>query len=470
MMDGAYQGGTHVELFDARAHRAPVGGGDGDESSRGCGGLVHEGRNDGSSRRLIPEGGGGGGGGGRRRCGTATAATAVTEAWIGNGRRGYDGSCRGYAVRVRGGTRGGLTCGPTRARNGAGGRRGLGATQPVLAAQLRVDGGETFSIEVTVVDGDGTRRRLVFSSSFTEVRATPLHCQVPLRDAPRDEWVNVLLPLDELVPACFPGSAGYREIEAIAIRGSCRVRKVFTLRGDVAQNQQSWGDAYAGRAFVIPRECDFPPGVRAAAHTVIPGRDANAIYDDVDLQRRRHQAPGSWGARKVAFGRGVPDRAPEGAPSHREGVDRTSHARHGAPSDVDRIMLNLRVHEARDVDVQSLTSSMSSSPFSYGDSRFDDEYPIVAEETPHVEPSERSYRSTPRTSDDDDDGMHNAFAAFDDDDEYPRCDNERQRLDDDSYPYDDDDEMTAKDEDVREYVESSIAAAIEDADATLLIE
>jgi len=190
----------------------------------------------------------------------------------------------------------------------------------------------------------------------------------------------------------------------------------------------------------------------------------------VDLQRRRHQAPGSWGVRKVAFGRGVPDRAPEGAPSHREGVDRTSHARHGAPSDVDRIMLNLRVHEARDVDAQSLTSSMSSSPFSYGDSRFDGEYPIVAEETPHVEPSERSYRSTPRTSDDDDDDMHNAFAAFDDDDEYPRCDNERQRLDDDSYPYDDDDEMTAKDEDVREYVESSIAAAIEDADATLLME
>jgi hypothetical protein len=66
-------------------------------------------------------------------------------------------------------------------------------------------------------------------------------------------------------------------------------------------------------------------------------------------------------------------------------------------------MSNLRVHEARDVDVQSLTSSMSSSPFSYGDSRFDDEYPIVAEETPRVEPSERSYRSTPRTSDDDDD-------------------------------------------------------------------
>jgi len=30
--------------------------------------------------------------------------------------------------------------------------------------------------------------------------------------------------------------------------------------------------------------------------------------------------------------------------------------------------------------------------------------------------------------------------------------------------------MNAKDEDVREYVESSIAAAIEDADATLLME
>ena len=459
MMDGAYQGGTHVELFDARAHRVPEGG---DESSRGCGGLIDNGRDDGSSHRVIPEGGARGGG--RRRCGTT-----VMESWIGNGRRGYDASCRGYAVRVRGGTRGGLTCGPTSARDGACGRRALGATQPVLAAQLRVDGGDAFSIEVTVVDGDDTRRRLVFSSSFTEVRATPLHCQVPLRDAPRDEWVNVLLPLDELVPACFPGSVGYKEIEAIAIRGSCRVRKVFTLRGDVAQNQQSWGDAYAGRAFVIPRECDFPPGVRAAAHTVIPGRDANAFDDDADLQRRRRKEHGSWGARKVAFGRGVPDRAPEGASSHREGVDRTSHARDGAPSDLDRIMSNLRVHEARDVDVQSLTSSMSSSPLSYGDSRFDDEYPIVAEETPRVEPSERSYRSTPRTSDDD--GENDMYATFDDDDDdaYPRSDNEHRRLDDDSYPYDEY-EMTVNDEDVREYVESSITTAIEDADAFLLMQ
>ena len=461
MMDGAYQGGTHVELFDARAHRALEDDG-GDDSSRGCGGLIREGRNDGSSHRVIPKGGGGG----RRRRG----GTAVTEAWIGNGRRGYDGSCRGYAVRVRGGTRGGLTCGPTSAREGAGGRRALGATQPVLAAQLRVDGGDAFSIEVAVVDGDDARRRLVFSSSFTEVRATPLHCQVPLRDAPRDEWVNLLLPLDELVPACFPGSVGYKEIESIAIRGSCRVRKVFTLRGDVAQNQQSWGDAYAGRAFVIPRECDFPPGVRAAAHTVIPGRDADAFDYDADLQRRRRKAHGSWGARKVAFGRGVPDQAPEGAPSHREGVDRTSHARDGAPSDLDRIMSNLRVHEARDVDVQSLTSSMSSSPFSYGESHFDDEYPIVAEETPHVEPSERSYCSTPRTSDDDYD-ENDMYAVLNDDGEYPRCDDERQRLDDDSYPNDDDEyEMTAKDDDVREYVESSITAAIEDADASLLMQ
>jgi len=460
MMDGAYQGGTHVELFDARAHRALEDDG-GDDSSRGCGGLIHEGRNDGSSHRVIPKGG-------RRR--RRRGGTAVTEAWIGNGRRGYDGSCRGYAVRVRGGTRGGLTCGPTSARDGAGGRRGLGATQPVLAAQLRVDGGDAFSIEVAVVDGDDARRRLVFSSSFTEVRATPLHCQVPLRDAPRDEWVNVLLPLDELVPACFPGSVGYKEIESIAIRGSCRVRKVFTLRGDVAQNQQSWGDAYAGRAFVIPRECDFPPGVRAAAHTVIPGRDADAFDYDADLQRRRREAHGSWGGRKVAFGRGVPDQAPEGTASHREGVDRTSHARDGAPSDLDRIMSNLRVHEGRDVDVQSLTSSMSSSPFSYGESHFDDEYPIVAEETPYVEQSERSYCSTPRTSDDDYD-ENDMYAALNDDGEYPRCDDERQRLDDDSYPNDDDEyERTAKDDDVREYVESSITAAIEDADALLLMQ
>ena len=58
-------------------------------------------------------------------------------------------------------------------------------------------------------DAADARRRLVFSSSFSEVRPTPLHCQVPLRDLPRDEWVTLLLPLVELVPVCFSsGSAG----------------------------------------------------------------------------------------------------------------------------------------------------------------------------------------------------------------------------------------------------------------------
>jgi hypothetical protein len=62
------------------------------------------------------------------------------------------------------------------------------------------------------------------------------------------------------------------------------------------------------------------------------------------------------------------------------------------------------------------------------------------------------------------------YATFDDDDDaYPRSDNEHRRLDDDSYPYDEY-EMTVNDEYVREYVESSITTAIEDADAFLLMQ
>jgi hypothetical protein len=38
---------------------------------------------------------------------------------------------------------------------------------------------QALTLELGISDTTGTRRRLLFSSSFADVKATPLHCQVP---------------------------------------------------------------------------------------------------------------------------------------------------------------------------------------------------------------------------------------------------------------------------------------------------
>ena len=77
----AFQGGAHVELFDAKTHRARRG----------------RARRDGSSR---VDG-----------CDDDDDGDGTRRAWRGGGGRAYDASARGYVVRVRGGGAGALACG-----------------------------------------------------------------------------------------------------------------------------------------------------------------------------------------------------------------------------------------------------------------------------------------------------------------------------------------------------------------------
>jgi len=311
-----FQGGTHVELFDAKVTKGDDEG-DGSYSARSRDGV-----------------------------------------WRGRGARTYDARSRGYVVNVRGELRSPQS------------ERGLNATQGILVFQCYASASARFSFEVSVADVANGRRRLVFSSSFSEVKPTPLHCQVPLRDMPRDEWVNVLLPLAELVPACFE-NVGFKAVESVAVRGECRIRKIFTLRGDT--QAQAWSaDARSEspvRAIVIPRECDFPSGVRAAAHTVIPSRDAREASDgDIDDFPARARGQRSF---KLAFGRRAPangsharDRdamAPASAPRFLDDSARERRRANDARwSNLDQIMSNLRVRDGNARGRESPRSRASS--------------------------------------------------------------------------------------------------------------
>ena len=324
-----FQGGAHVDLFDAKTHR----------------------------RATVTT----------TRGSTRSSSSMTSRAmWCGGGGTTYDARARGYVARVRGRAL-------TRGEDG----RAIGATQPIVCAQVRAGAGASFSVEVCVRDAGETRRRLVFSSSFTDVRATPLHCQVPLRNLPREEWVNLLLPLVELVPVCFASeSAAYKSIDSIVVRGECLVRKIFTLRGDT--QTQTWcgsdGDGGPKQAIVIPRECDFPPGVRATAHTVIPSQDP-AVYDALsEASRVRERNAAVRAPIKVAFGRRAPSSPDalretyDSAPAREDDVDESA----ASWSNIDQIMSNLRVRETHARAPRHSTVSSCSSPSSYCSSREDD--------------------------------------------------------------------------------------------------
>lgn len=113
--------------------------------------------------------------------------------------------------------------------------------------------GQALSLELGISDASGTRRRVLLSSSFADIKATPLHCQVPILPLVRDGWLNLVMALGEMVPLLFKVERGilsaprcvgchlltltlsqgatFRQLDAIAISaGGCKLRRVFTLR------------------------------------------------------------------------------------------------------------------------------------------------------------------------------------------------------------------------------------------------
>jgi hypothetical protein len=59
-------------------------------------------------------------------------------------------------------------------------RAGLQLLQPFLVLQLYAPAGQQLSLELRVSDSANTRRKMYFSTSFSEIKTTPLHCQIPI--------------------------------------------------------------------------------------------------------------------------------------------------------------------------------------------------------------------------------------------------------------------------------------------------
>ncbi|POM73357.1 Hypothetical protein PHPALM_9803 [Phytophthora palmivora] len=107
----------------------------------------------------------------------------------------------------------------------------LGLAQRFVILQLLVPFTRSFSVEICYSDFQKVRRRFVVASAFRDTTRTTLHVQLPLNsaDVPRDQWINLVFDLQMMSEIYFPDT-GYRSMESVCVSGSCRLKRIFTMK------------------------------------------------------------------------------------------------------------------------------------------------------------------------------------------------------------------------------------------------
>ncbi|QDZ18510.1 flagellar-associated protein [Chloropicon primus] len=177
-------------------------------------------------------------------------------------RKIYDKSVRGYVIYSS-------TSASARLQLPKDDRKALKLSQPYFVVQVFVPVGQAFSIAMNIKDKSHTRRRLHFSSSFSDIKATPLHCQIPLISLIRGKWLNLVLNIEDFVWNNFPGQS-FLCIDTVEIGGISKIRKIFTLR-----EEPGTGD--------VPRHLDYPTGVDVDTQFL----DSDSIKDNEGVKKLR---------------------------------------------------------------------------------------------------------------------------------------------------------------------------------------
>ena len=297
-----YQGGTHVDVFDAGTTKFCSAAGDGAARSLfPPGGTLSssslvggEGAHDVSSKSSLFV---------RANAVSARAHTRGIQWQISDSRKTvnsknkkyYESSAKGYVLQLEN-----ASIETVQHSNATAKAQQL--TQPMVCAQIYVKKPEDkFTIEFVFseVETRRDRRRVVLSTAFLETKTSPLHCQVPIvakrrkptkksgavsarsaiflnkknhedendlaratmdvnRQFTYNSWVNFIVPIPKLLKKCF-GEAAIKQkyaIEKIRISGTCLIKRVMTLRGDRLSS-----GGFFGEDDYVPASVDFPNGV-----------------------------------------------------------------------------------------------------------------------------------------------------------------------------------------------------------------
>ena len=135
-------------------------------------------------------------------------------------------------------------------------RMTLGLVQPHVVIQYKIAQGSTLSIEFSISDQSGTRRRIVLSSTQRASKITPLFARLPLRGIlEAGEWLTLSINLRSLTRGCF-GSI-MQSINSISFSATCCVRGIFTMRDQPADTSE-FSDIYDEHKLVEDSVADIP--------------------------------------------------------------------------------------------------------------------------------------------------------------------------------------------------------------------
>eukprot|EP00347_Sterkiella_histriomuscorum_P019798 403340256 len=115
-------------------------------------------------------------------------------------------------------------------------KESLGLIQPFLVLQIFIPLGKNLHIEVGITDSSKTRRRLIFHSGAKEIVANPLHARIPITQFRRNQWMNLCLDIASFTHNCFK-SVNFRSIDFLEITASCKLRRIFTMKNPLYDDQ-----------------------------------------------------------------------------------------------------------------------------------------------------------------------------------------------------------------------------------------
>lgn len=133
-------------------------------------------------------------------------------------------------------------------------KKQLGLTQPFLVAQVSIAEGP-FLLELQVTDNTSQRRRLILSSSVSEAKITPFHCQLPVQGLRPNTWANLTVAMAELTATFFRGFT-FRSLDSMTLGACGKLRRIFTLK------EVPPSPGYDGLVshLALPKGYEYPPG------------------------------------------------------------------------------------------------------------------------------------------------------------------------------------------------------------------
>ena len=349
-MFSMYQGGTHVEVFDAgttkfctnttttsttssRGLNASSGACGDDDSSKKSSKSLFAASNTNNAQSALRQA--------RNQRGVQWQISDARKTVNSRNKKYYESTAKGYVLQLENASI--ETVVQQHSNTTASSAKARQLTQPMVCAQIYVEKPEDkFTIEFVFseVETRRDRRRVVLSTAFLETKTSPLHCQVPIvakkrratksvsvksaafpnkkkhhqhhqqhedendltrtsRDSTRqftyDSWVNFIVPIPKLLKKCFGDAATKQKyaIEKIRISGTCLIKRVLTLRGDRLSS-----GGFFGEDDYVPASVDFPNGVDRKSILFLGEEDEEVRIDSRSTKTAAVREEGRSPARK----------------------------------------------------------------------------------------------------------------------------------------------------------------------------